>query len=151
MEKIQEAKDICKEVFTILAYFDEELIEKIPPKIMGELMKIAADSEIDYYIDVNKNLEEQNISEESKNLISLIYYSYIADENEKTELIDIWNKNEKKYQEEINEKYNYDSLFKKRKEANNCFESTNELKMVEYKESLINKIIRKIKNIFSKK
>ena len=40
-------------------------------------------------LDSNKKLRDQNISEECKDLISLIYYNYIADENEKKEILKI--------------------------------------------------------------
>lgn len=148
MEKIQENKDICKEVLSILAFCDEELIKKIPTQVMRKLMEIAADSEESYYIEKNKKLCEQYITEESKDLISLIFYSYIADENEKKELLDAWNKNEDVYQEKLREKYNPDNIFEKRRTTYNEQAITNELAVVEYKETLINKIINKIKKLF---
>ena len=148
MEKIQENKDICKEVLSILAFCDEELIKKIPTQVMRKLVEIAADSEESYYIEKNKKLCEQYITEESKDLISLIFYSYIADENEKKELLDAWNKNEDVYQEKLREKYNPDNIFEKRRTTYNEQAITNELAVVEYKETLINKIINKIKKLF---
>lgn len=148
MEKIQENKDTCKEVLSILAFCDEEIIKKIPTQVMRKLMEIAADSEESYYIEKNKKLCEQYITEESKDLISLIFYSYIADENEKKELLDAWNKNEDVYQEKLREKYNPDNIFEKRRTTYNEQAITNELAVVEYKETLINKIINKIKKLF---
>ncbi len=148
MEKIQENKDTCKEVLSILAFCDEEIIKKIPTQVMRKLMEIAADSEESYYIEKNKKLCEQYITEESKDLISLIFYSYIADENEKKELLDAWNKNEDVYQEKLREKYNPDNIFEKRRTTYNEHAITNELAVVEYKETLINKIINKIKKLF---
>lgn len=148
MEKIQENKDTCKEVLSILAFCDEELIKKIPTQVMRKLVEIAADSEESYYIEKNKKLCEQYITEESKDLISLIFYSYIADENEKKELLDAWNKNEDVYQEKLREKYNPDNIFEKRRTTYNEQAITNELAVVEYKETLINKIINKIKKLF---
>ena len=144
MEKIQESKEICKEVLTILSCFDEEIISKMPDSILHELMYVAADSDVEYYIDIDKSLEEQDISEESKNLISLIYYSYIAEEEEKKELQDIWNKNEEKYQEENRIKYDIDKIFRDKKNLNN----NDKVEMIEYKETIITRIINKIKRIF---
>lgn len=97
MEKIQDSKDVCKEVLIVLSVFNEELINKIPTKVISGLMEIAADSEMEFCVDKNKGLNEQNISEESKNLIALIYYNYIADESERIELVNIWNNNERIY------------------------------------------------------
>jgi hypothetical protein len=57
---------------------------------------MAADSKIEVSIDISKGLEEQDISQECKDMISLIYYKYIADNDEKKELIKIWAENDKK-------------------------------------------------------
>lgn len=113
---IQEKNDVYKEVLTVLAYFNDELIEKIPDKILKKLNELAADSKTDFYIDTEKNLDEQNISEESKDLISLIYYDFVADKNEKNELLKIWNENENKYQEKLREIYNLDKIFQAKTE-----------------------------------
>ena len=61
----------------------------------NKIIKLSADSKIEVNIDVNKTIEEQNISEESKNMLSLIYYKYIANNNEKKELIKLWEFNDK--------------------------------------------------------
>ena len=150
MEKIQDSKDVCKEVLIVLSVFNEELINKIPTKVISGLMEIAADSEMEFCVDKNKGLNEQNISEESKNLIALIYYNYIADESERIELVNIWNNNERIYNEEIRKKYNSDNIFKNRNQENKTEENSiqNEVALVEYKESILKKFINKIKDIF---
>ena len=91
-----EKKDVYKEVFVVLSNFNKEIIEKIPSRVFNKIANLAADSEIEVNIDMTKELEDQNISEESKDMISLLYYKYIADDNEKLELIKIWSNNEKK-------------------------------------------------------
>lgn len=139
MEKIQEIHDVCKEVLTILGYLNNDIMEKIPSRILKELNELAADSKLNYYIDKEKDLLGQDISEKSKDLIALLYYSYIANENEKYELSKIWNENEKKYQKELNEKYNSNNIFKNVDEQE--FANIEELKtnsntaLIEYKES----------------
>jgi len=150
MKKIQEINDICKEVLTILAFFNENLIERIPAKVFKNLSKLAADSKLDFYIDKEKDLDEEDISEESKDLISLIYYDYIASEDEKNEIAKLWNQNEYKYQEYLKEIYNSDNLFKNKKIENK--EVLNECNaMVKYKENLFKKIMEKLKSMFTKK
>lgn len=146
MKQIQEINDVCKEVLTILAYFDNGLIEKIPARVFDQLKELAADSKSDFYIDTEKNLDEQNISEKSKDLISLIYHNFVADENEKNELSKIWNENENKYQEELKEKYNPDKIFQN--SAKDASTIENNTAMVEYrKENIFDKIRKFIKNI----
>ncbi len=87
-------KDIYKEVLMVLTNLNSELVQKIPEKVFNKLIELAADSDMRVVIDTTKPIEEQNISEESKDIISLIYYNCIADEKEKKELIEIWNYND---------------------------------------------------------
>lgn len=138
---------ISKEVLTILAYCDESIIRKIPSSFFKELVEYAADSKEDCFIDPNKTLDKQNISEKSKDLLALIYYSYIADDTVKNKLKHSWDINEKKYQEELKKIYNTDNLFNKKTAVN-----SENVQLIKYeKENLITKIINKIKSIFSGK
>lgn len=138
---MENISDISKEVLTFLAFFDNKMLEKIPTHVITKLCEEAADSKINFYIDINKKFEEQQISEKGKDLISLIYYSYIAEENEKKEILEKWNLNEKNYQNIQKQRYNYDNLFKKRKESNNSIE------LIEVKKETI---FQKIKNLLKK-
>ena len=62
---------------------------------------------------MKKDLICQNITEEAKDLIALLYYEYILNENEKNELLKVWKKNKGNYQNELNKKYNLDKILKK--------------------------------------
>ena len=99
MENINNLGTISKEVLTILSYCDEDIINKVPNSLIKELVNYAGDSKVECFLLPEKKLEEQNISKEAKDLISLIYYSYIANQEEKREIEKIWYKNENKYQE----------------------------------------------------
>ena len=140
MENIQSISDISKETLTFLAFIDNKMIEKIPANVITKLCNEAADSNLDFYIDVNKNFAEQKISEESKDLIAHIYYDYIAEEDEKQEILKQWNLNEKNYQDAQKNKYNGDNLF-----ANN--KKTTCVNLVEVKKETI---FQKIKNFLQK-
>ncbi len=144
MKKTQKINDICKEVLTILAFLNGELIEKIPTKVFQKLTELAAESKCSYYISTKKNLNEQNISEESKDLIALLYYNYMADENEKNELLKIWNENEKEYQKKLNEKYNIDNIFKKTNKQDYVniekIADNDETSLIQYKETFFTKL-----------
>ncbi len=141
MERVQSISDISKETLTFLAFFDNAMIDKIPAHIITKLCEQAADSNLDFYIDAKKEFEEQNISEKSKDLISLIYYDYIAEENEKEEILKQWELNEQSYQNAQKEKYSYDNLFKKPEETSSCVE------LIETKKETI---FQKIKNLLKK-
>ena len=150
MEKILEMNDVCKEVFIILSYLDNQLLNKIPNRFLEFLTNQAADSNYEFYINPNKDLDEQDISEESKDLLSLIYYSYIADENQKKEILKIWNETEIKYQEELSKKYNLDNIFNK--ETNPTLKVENiplEKSLAKSKKgSLFNKLSNFVKKLF---
>ena len=54
MEKIQEIQDVCKEVLIILGYLNNDILEKIPSRIFKKLNELAADSKLNYYIDISQ-------------------------------------------------------------------------------------------------
>lgn len=147
--------DVAKEVFCVLYYFDNELIKKIPVKFLTYIKELATASNKEVNIDIQKELDEQNISEESKDLIALIYYSYIANKEEKEKIVQLWNENERIYQDELNRKYNPENIFKKHSEnrenannINNANNTNNQVYMTEYKNSILKNILNKIKRIF---
>ena len=152
---IQENNDVYKEVFTILSFFSNDLIDKIPSTVLETIGNLSLNSNANFYIDKEKSLKDQNISDDSKNLISLIYYSYIASENEKNELLKLWNNNENKHQKDLREKYNPNNIFKKNNQMQDIIQDnmsseviSDNVAMMTYKESVFKKIINKIKSIF---
>lgn len=86
--------DLAKELIVLLAYFDNDFVDNIPDEIIDNLNDLAADSDKDFYIDASKKLDEQEISDECKDLIALLYHMY-ADDNTKDELLKKWYDNEK--------------------------------------------------------
>lgn len=80
----------------------------------------------------------------------MIQYWY-KDESKKQKLLEVLDKNERKYQEELREKYNPDNIFKN-KNQNNTFDEAvpkNEeisvgMQIVEYKEPIFKRIANKI-------
>jgi len=90
---MKEINDVCKETLTVLSCCDKDVIEKIPANVFKKLSELAADSNMDCYIDSQKSLAEQDISEECKNLLSIIYYTYMSDKDEKMKLINEWKEN----------------------------------------------------------
>ncbi|MGN1351908.1 MAG: hypothetical protein ACI4VE_03915 [Clostridia bacterium] len=148
---IQENNDVYKEVFTTLSFFSDDLIDKIPSNVLEAIGNLSLNSNANLYIDKEKSLKSQDISEDSKNLISLIYYTYIANENEKNELLKLWNENENKYQEQLRKEYNLDNLFQHQRKENTVAKSISvfDTAMVEYrKETLFFKVKNFIKRIF---
>lgn len=99
-------------------------------------------------INVDIPIIEQNLKEETLSIIALLNLQYWCEaESEKERLRNIYNENERKYQDEIREKYNPDNLFKS-KTPNIETEQIDNVSMIEYKESIFVKIINKIKKLF---
>lgn len=126
----------------------DEYISKIPPKFRDFLKEIE-DKEHIFNIDLEKEIDEQNITEKTKDLITVIYRNYWCNEEEREKIDKILTENEREYQEELRKKYNPDDIFKKQKEENNV--SSENLSLIEYKPNTIfEKIKNFIKNIFKK-
>ena len=101
------------------------------------------------YIKNNPNSERLfkellDISEECKDLISLMYYSYIADETEKEEIGKIWRQNEELYQNKLKEKFYYDNMLKNNLE--NKLVDNKALPTIISKPSLIQRIVKALKS-----
>ena len=102
------------------------------------------------YIKPEIALENLNLEEETKEMLAVISYQYFCTEDERK----IWQKeleeNEKKYQEELNKKYNPENLFKKeelQQEQNlENIPITNQNSLIEYKEPFFRKLWNWIKN-----
>ena len=94
-------------------------------------------------INPNVPIKNQKLKEETLGIIALLNLQYwCEDENEKKRLKEVYAKNEKRYQEYLQVQFNPNEIFKKK-------EPTQEsLSIVEYKESIIKKLVNKIKNIF---
>ena len=104
------------EILTIINNMELKYKEKVPKKLIDffERNKLK---EYVFNIDFTKPLKEQKFSEKTLPLLAMINLNYwCKNEEEKKELIKHYSENEKKYQEELREKYNQDKIFKKRKQ-----------------------------------
>lgn len=137
--------DVALETLEVLKYFNTEFTSKISESFLNSLKELAKKSKLEVKIDANKKLINQNISEETKDIISLIQYNYFADDKEKNEIAKIWKENDEKFQEESNEIYDIEKVFKSRNK--NYIKS--ELPTV-VKKNWIEKIIEKVKRFFNK-
>lgn len=141
------------EVLEILKYIPVEDYNKIP-KTKIELFKTNANKDYSFTYNPSKTLGEQEISKLTKGIIAILFRDYWATEIQRNKIITKQNYDRIKLEKEKQEKYNAD-IFKNK---NNRYEhngekdnNTNELAMIEYKESLFKKFINKIKYIFERK
>lgn len=145
---MMETCDIAKETIELLKYFDKEFTSKISKSFINLLKKLAEKSRLEIKIDLNKKINEQEISEECKDLIALIYYSCFADSDEKEVLLKIWKENDNVYQHELDEKYDISNIFKDRNKLKKQNDEVENILSVEVKKSFFKRILEKIKEIF---
>ncbi len=98
------------EVDTILEYSSEEIRNKVPDKFR-QLIKNNKDNNYKLILDEHKKLKDQKLLIETREILSLIYRDYLCSEDERKELIKINNQK----LEEINEEYDIQNIFDKRK------------------------------------
>ena len=145
----KELSEAAVEFNIILEYTSEELKNKIPKKFLDFLQSIQSKN-YKFEYDKTKKLDEQKLKPKTRGLIALVYQDYICNEAEKEEYIQKSQKLIKQIEESKREKYNPNDIFKDKKIENDR-DTTNTVEIVEYKESIIKRIIRKIKNIFTQK
>ena len=145
----KELSEAAVEFNRILEYTSEDLKNKIPKKFLDFLQSIQSET-YKFEYDKTKKLDEQKLKPKTRGLIALVYQDYICNEAEKEEYIQKSQKLIKQIEESKREKYNPNDIFKDKKIENDK-DTTNTVEIVEYKESIIKRIIRKIKNIFTKK
>lgn len=151
MEIDKEKQETYKEIITILNNMEKEYQEKIPKKLIRFFEKNSA-KEYKFDIDLNIPFKEQKLKSKTVTLLAILNLNYwCKNEEEKKELIKKYSENEKKYQEELREKYNPDNLFKSKErniEAVSIPVAEN-MQLVEYKEpKWYKKIFEKILNFF---
>ena len=86
--------DVAKEVLTIILYCDRNIQSKIPSEIIKSLTDLAADSNLEIHLDKNMPLQNQKVSVDALDFFSLLYYTYVADGNEASELLANWAHND---------------------------------------------------------
>lgn len=145
----QETKEIYSELYQILTLLGEEYIEKLPhnlPKLLEEKRNLEYIPQYTGKIPFN----QQQVRKETLAILALIHLNYwCEDEEEKQKLLQMLNKNEQSFQEELREQYNPDEIFKDRKRTGILQEQEN-MALVLIKENWCKKMIKKIKDIFKK-
>lgn len=104
------------ELLEILSLMEEKYTKKIPKKLMS-VFETNALSTYEKHIDVNKPLIEQKITRKTSALIAVLTVQYWCETQEqKQELLNIFEQNQIKHDEEIRRKYNPDNIFNKEQE-----------------------------------
>lgn len=134
-----------EEVYIVLEKLN--LIKKLPKKFI-DYIKENKNNEYQFEYEEGKELLEQKISEESKQILTIIYQDFLCTKEEKEKLNEILIENKKKREKELDEKYGYEKMFSNKNEKETVKIEPKNQQLIEYKESIFHKIINKIKQIF---
>lgn len=141
-------KNAFKQVYEILQNTDTELVKKIPAKFI-EFLQNNMNTDYQTNIDNNIDIDKQVLLPETEDILALIYRSYWATDEEKQEFSDKDKQELEKIKENIKSEYkDITEIFQKRKNINN-FTLDNSLVVIP-KENFIQKLLKKILNIFKK-
>lgn len=146
----KELSEAAVELNAIFENTSEDILKKIPSSFKKFISDIKSENyKFDY--DKSKKLVEQDVKPETRGLIALIYQSYICNEEERAEYIQKCNEYFQEEERKKREKYNPDNIFKSENKVKPIENVTsNEVAMVEYKESIFSRFMKKIKGIFIK-
>lgn len=133
------------EVSVILNHLKKSDYDKIPKKVIDRIEK-NKDIEYIWNYDETKDLKNQNVSKDTIAILSYINMQYLLNEEQRKFVQEIFNENQKKLEKAKKEKYNPDILFRN-KQINVDTSKTNNLSIVEYKESIFTKIKNWLKQI----
>ena len=144
-----EFAEASAEINEILGYLPTEYVEKIPAKLREFFNKVK---KVDYVskIDPYKQLDEQELKPKTKTLLTVIYRNYWCNEEERAELDKILIENDKKYEEELRERYNPDNIFKKKEIIEEKVETIQDNLPMIVKENIFTKVWNFIKNILKR-
>lgn len=129
------------EIYQILLCLGDDYISKIPDEFLN-IIATKRDKSYKKIINPDVPLENQELLEDTINILALLCLNYWYSDEEKNKLKEKLTINEQNYQNFINDKYNPDNLFKKNEE--NDKEIVEQTEMILYKESFWKKILKKL-------
>ena len=137
------------EIDSFLELLNEEQKNQVPQKLR-EFFKREKAQEYKKIIYPDIPIKDQNFSKETLGLIALLNLEYwCKDEQEKQRLEKIYEKNEKNYQNNLNQQFNYTTLFRRENKTQNIPEENTQ--MVVIKETALEKFFNRILKFFYNK
>ena len=133
------------EVDEILKIMPVDLLSKIPV----QFRKIISENKAkNYKVDIQEPLNEEKLKEETVVILGLIYRDFLASPEEREELQAQDAEEVRKIEEEMQQKYDMENIFKKRKASRNDEFSTD---LVLYEQQgFLKKLFNLIKGLFNK-
>lgn len=139
-----------KEVIEILKYVPQESVNKIPKRML-KTFESKMDNDYIFNVDIDKNFEEQNLLEETKDIFAIIFRDYWATPSQRERIKAKENYDKKIIEEEKYKKYNSNDIFyeKIRKKDKQKNEKTGKELPVRYKEKFYLKLINLLKKFLN--
>ena len=138
---------LYKDVYTIIEMMNPDLRNKINKEFIN-FLKENQDIEFEGTIDKNIPIKNQELREEIKLMLSILYINYFCPQEKKKEILEAERKNINKYYDVFKNKDNT-KLPESKIEEQVDKESQNNMQLIKYKENFLTKIMKKIKNIIN--
>ena len=144
IENTKFSRTALAQVYEILIEY-EDGIENVPERVIRFL---DDNRDKEYVFDYGDDLENFKLEKDAENLLIYIYTKYLAPEEERRVIEDIAKMQDIQKEKEKQEQFSSD-VFNSNSEIEEKIQEN--VLPVEYKESLIKKILRFFKNIFKRK
>lgn len=141
----EEAFSEVDEIFKIMPI---DLLSKIPVQFRQIISENKAKN---YKVDIQEPLEEEKLKEETVVILGLIYRDFLANPEEREELKRQDAEELQRIEEEMQEKYNMENIFKKRKSEKGAQNDDSSTELILYEErGFLKKVINLLKGLFYK-
>lgn len=121
------------EAFAVIMKLEFSDIQKIPDEFLNTL-KNNMDQEYYTTLNIDEEYIDNNLSEDTKGILGLVYRDYLTDESERKELVESENKSEEEYQEVLRDMFQSDLVFKNNDTNEEKKEVKQEVKMIKQEE-----------------
>ena len=137
------------EVNDIINHMEGSIKQKIPDELK-KIIQEKMDKNYIVNIDYSKKLNEQNLLNETRAILSLLYRDYLCDKDEKERLLKIDKEELEKQRKELQDKYNINFEKRKSKIESNTDVIEEKDMIVAKEEKIFQRIWNKIKKLLIK-
>jgi len=138
---------IFSEIYSFLNLLGNNYIDRLPSKLFNLIKEKKNNDYIPTYHSIT-DIHTSNIHQETISFIALLHLNYWCNSNkEKSELLTLFEKNEKKYPNDIYQKYNSNNIFINKK-VNINIENNTPLPPIIHKQSIFSKFLHKLIHFF---
>ncbi len=145
IEKYSVYPKAFKEISELIKFFPRSEYRRIPKSFIN-FIEEHMDNNYDYIVEHIDDFQNQEMLDETKIILSIIYRDFIASDEVKKQIYETENFELLQEEKRIREKYNPDNMFKNKATNGDLVE--NSVAIIEYKESIFTKIKNWFKRTF---